>query len=993
MRMKLRYQIHSLSAMTLLGYAEHWIDRYRYRLDKDQTRRCILRADEEQEDNALFYQTMCVLHDGRFPELEEGTICKELSDVIFYMDFSGIFDRGSSAKALERQQKAMDMFRVGGIRLNFGKEPRYYVAFERSNSMSRHARLTFIDSNWASRVNTRIMLDMEIGRCQLSKLYSYKGLMFSSGTRIDGIGIEKPHRVIVVDNPRLTTEPVDVITVEPIEEREGFKKYRRVEKKMPLTVTAFDGEGLVSKQYAKKLNQKYAGDAEYHSFQIRMPFIKGMLHEVDYKFLLPSSGCEFITDIWGETHPVKDVDIILTKSMFKGYGWLTDNKMSWQDYWKKFVKYNHAMYITNVGWAEPEQITELNYQFLTTLSMTGEEFRPSDLPKGWDHSPAEDPRHWLTKATEQRYYDLCCNEEYRLSVFTNERSPRARVLKKNPLFLHEPAFTRQLNDMAEKTLKNYAIGRLLAAGDVRFLSGDLLQFVEMLIENPVLKKRREKGYYSVLTGEHFGTTLFYAPGASCESDGICTILRNPHISRNEEIRLQAYDPQKEKDRMWDWYLHRLTSVVMVDARMLAAERLGGADFDGDQVKTISDPLINRCVQRNYTGGIENSANLPLLYIPAEEPVIRNALNWRERFQTVRDTFSSRVGQISNAAFNRSVIAYSESADPDERERCRQEVETLTILTGLEIDAAKSGVKPDLEEYLRDERITRSPFLTYKDLLEDKPHSKKKRKELLRNTDWSEVNSNVERLPLYAMELLENTSRLKPVPARDEELFRFAVPGWKKSLDPEKLSVVTVLLKDYELCLARIYKCRLPIKNRKREGDISRVLFSRGQENRYDTETLYAVFSAMDPGRVEDLRKAIIEQDWHLMRRPERQLFLEEQLPDYEEWHDLFMDFRAGGYRVLGDLVCDIDDANHAEERKQLHRDTDSISFTYMMNAYEERPYAKSYQTVVSEACRLLLDELVETDEEVKYVVAAGYRHRIWDILEDRIEAVAVEKKR
>ena len=39
-------------------------------------------------------------------------------------------------------------------------------------------------------------------------------------------------------------------------------------------------------------------------------------------------------------------------------------------------------------------------------------------------------------------------------------------------------------------------------------------------------------------------------------------------------------------------------------------------------------------------------------------MIRDADNWHDRFITVRDTFSSRVGQICNAAFNRSVIAYA-----------------------------------------------------------------------------------------------------------------------------------------------------------------------------------------------------------------------------------------------------------------------------------------------------------------------------------------------
>jgi ribosomal protein S8 len=57
-------------------------------------------------------------------------------------------------------------------------------------------------------------MDMTIGDCQLSKLYAYNGLMLSSGVRLDGINIDKPHRVIVVDNPVVTTRDVPVITVE-----------------------------------------------------------------------------------------------------------------------------------------------------------------------------------------------------------------------------------------------------------------------------------------------------------------------------------------------------------------------------------------------------------------------------------------------------------------------------------------------------------------------------------------------------------------------------------------------------------------------------------------------------------------------------------------------------------------------------------------------------------------------------------------------------------
>ena len=99
--------------------------------------------------------------------------------------------------------------------------------------------------------------------------------------------------------------------------------------------------------------------------------------------------------------------------MFKGCGWLTGSGMSWEDYWVVFRKYRHALYITNVSKEKPEKTTELNYQFLNTVSLKADEFRPADLPDGWDHSPETDERNWLTKQTELAYYSFCADESFR----------------------------------------------------------------------------------------------------------------------------------------------------------------------------------------------------------------------------------------------------------------------------------------------------------------------------------------------------------------------------------------------------------------------------------------------------------------------------------------------------------------------------------------------------------------------------------------------------
>ena len=157
---------------------------------------------------------------------------------------------------------------------------------------------------------------------------------------------------------------------------------------------------------------------------------------------------------------------------------------------------------------------------------------------------------------------------------------------------------------------------------------------------------------------------------------------------------------------------------MVDSRSLIPDRLGGADYDGDTVHLYAEPLLSRCISRNYEGGLENADNLPLLKIPSAEPLIADANDWRARFETVKSTFSSRVGQISNAALRRSILAYDESLPVEEREQYRKETEILTILTGLEIDSAKSGIKPELSEYLGNRTAVKSLFLKYKGIAGD-----------------------------------------------------------------------------------------------------------------------------------------------------------------------------------------------------------------------------------------------------------------------------------
>ena len=1013
-----KYRIYELSARAVISYGRQQDGTYTFHLSAAETEKCkSLSAPHEQDDNALFYQIMCVLHGDAFTGRPGGQLVTDLSDIIFYMDFSGIFDRSGARKKYRiRQEKAKALFRPEGVSLDFGSGPHRYLAFERSGSMSRQARLAFIREDFYDTVCRRIMMDMTIGDCQLSKLYAYNGLMLSSGIRIDGIGIDRPHRVVVIDNPTRTERNVSVITVEDDGTQSSTRKYHRVEKKEDIEITCFDGEGLISKEYARVVDEKLCGKKVHTSFQIRMPYVKGMLHEVDFKDFLTLCGTDTITDLWGMEHSVRDVDVILTKSMFKGYGWLTASGMNWEDYRTVFRKYRHALYITNVSKEKPEQTTELNYQFLTTVSIQGDEFRPADLPDGWDHSPETDERNWLTKQTELAYYNFCADESFRRNYFL-EKFERvswwerhqgkdqilAAVLKKNPHFINEPIYAKRLEAEADKIAEQYAVGRLIVAGDNRYLSGDLLDFLNCLPVTKTGTSKKANTFINFRWGLELNHQNFFAPSAAYQSSHVCTLLRNPHIARNEEMQLY---PLEDRKNLHDQYLGHLTDVVMVGYTSLAAERLGGADYDGDMIKTISDPILNECVKRNIyhdpprpRSVFSRSHNLPLLMIPTVQPQIRSADDWEARFETVRSTFSSRVGQICNAALDRSIIAYNENSDAEERERCWEETETLAILTGLEIDSAKSGIRPDLDEYLTHKTVKRSDFLKYKTLVEEmetrrawyEPTHATKVKAFFKKVDWNKVDSNVERLPYLAQQLKKNTPRIKARPAKDEELFSFArQPDWKGQLTPDKLATVDALLQDYDACLSRIRACRVPLKEKKRKSDVERILYARGQEDTYDPDELYALFGSLPPERVSALRRAMREQVWHFMDEDARERFLREWLPEFEDIYDLLTDFRFGGYRILGDIVCDMADENTGREKKRLFRENDSKAFTAMMSAFADKSPSRSYRDAVTAKCRELLTAIVRPTLAVRYVVALGRRDLLWDLLPEYIEKNVLE---
>ena len=300
----IRYRIPLISVAALTAYAKEVSDGvYSYNLNKAETQSVIMRGGNTlQDDNAIFYQAMQVITLDQFEQPQKDCVIEDLYEVLPFFDFSGIFDyKNASIKKIVRSKKAESIFRPDGVVLDFGNGPQRFHAFERSASMSRQAKLSFINEKYVMQLKKRVTLDLKLKKCQLSKLYAYNGLLYSSGIRADLTELWENNSICVIDNPEYESPELDIITVKDVSGVGSTRTYKRAEEKTRLKIKGFDGEGLISPDFAEKLDIACYGQHTHHSFQIRMPYIKGMVHEVDFKGIFHEAHIKNIYDIWGIT--------------------------------------------------------------------------------------------------------------------------------------------------------------------------------------------------------------------------------------------------------------------------------------------------------------------------------------------------------------------------------------------------------------------------------------------------------------------------------------------------------------------------------------------------------------------------------------------------------------------------------------------------------------------------------------------------------------------
>ena len=966
--------------------------RFKYDLSgKNPLDRDIIFSEDTFADNALFFQLRKIM-----PE-------NSMREYLVFIDFKEIFSKNNfslsdlkdttPAKSELLTEKGL-IFRLkflfeDGIFLSFdGENFNKFVPFDKSNSMARNCQITFIDSKIKAVTDKRLMLDMNFWgkKLELSKFYSYRGLYLSEAFRIDAnknFPLNEETVIILEDYTAVLTQ--NTFTAE---KRSNQNFWDCVTKEKNLTLKLFDGEGLIAPDFAEyisdKLQKLYDFPADSHSFQIRMPFTKGVLHEVNFnKFFADCLDAEFeelpIKDIFGITRDLRKAKIILNKSMFKCANWIKDfsapDPMKY--FFEKFAEYEHALYIvtTEARFFNPGSV-KLNYQFLSTLALSNADF-DSLVDEQRQKINSFNERFAETFTAPSAFQDFADNfDAENKFIRPSNRQTCLKAVAKNSAFLRDP----KVKNIYDSILKNYecdlGLGRPEVEGEVRFLSCDLLALLIKILEhaeNVTVKNSLKK---QCLDKDKF----FMAENKiSISANEYYAFLRNPHLSRNEQVILRAYE---KRGTLYEKYFSHLKGAVMVSAASNVAMILGGADFDGDLVKIIKDSRIVQAVQRGNPNAI-----LPPIEIPAAAPKSR-PLSHIIPLAVVIDTFSNKVGLISDLAIKLSEKEYYGANDTDEYKNiCAK----CTIFVGLEIDAAKTGIHPDeninelqklaagcgknifLESKKVIEQILKlpcSPKVVCKEdtfiLYLSADAIKRGLAKLIVPFEKNEL-ALLERLPArYLQFVFENqNSAATDSSAISSRYFNFEISGWRKNLDENRRLQLKMLVKAYLHILSLDAKTRY-IKNKisqtKFNGHILNILalqyddlyqkLSCGTEIVDALNQLYAElsFQLKNNDSVTKALNSLKKYNWQLTpetKRPKvaaKILGINENVPAVFE---LLFNFRCNGfmlfYYVLKELQSRLFEETDALEPADSADDTTN----FQKNLYYDELH-KIYSAAVAE---------------------------------------------
>ena len=576
-----------------------------------------------------------------------------------------------------------------------------YRRFGKSASQAKQGITAFVCDDIYDELYKISQMDIKIDECIISKYESQRGLLFSSCTIIKDY---MPNIVIIGEYEKTLKNQLIKYAVEEKKEytdkKTGeIKQYNTHEIKegyRDIKLSPFDGCGCHEYSFTNKISAQLNLDYDAAGFQIRMPFIKGYSVYVPFKKILKEWGYEHITDIYGYTHHIDNIDCIWNISMFKGHKIFQDKygKEAWNMYMSTFNKYKFKLGISKYSHhiKDINIYSRLNFQYLQCLDLWNPKYIKNfknENPDSYDiMSPDNEGKIIsLAKYTTSLFEKIINGDKfytYKFMGITDTKScnPKSNYVKAvliNDIMLNDMAVRQFIYRKLKKYINEARIGKIYWSGFYHTGIGDMIGYLQYAI--------------GINTTGCLKANELYCGNFDC---GDIISMRSPLVDASEVNKIRIV----HNDITGKWFSHfKNQDIAMFNMCDLSAPMQGGADFDGDIFLLCNEQaVINSKIEKNIILDIDDKKTV------SKKPYIKENITEYEIM-----TRDSRIGEITNAATSiENKYPYNEEI----KKLYSDYSSLLRIIQGKEIDFLKTGFRMHMNSAIRNHMKKLPYFLLY-----------------------------------------------------------------------------------------------------------------------------------------------------------------------------------------------------------------------------------------------------------------------------------------
>lgn len=537
-----------------------------------------------------------------------------------------------------------------GLKINNKK----YVRLSCSASQARLDTVIFVEEKTYKKIfkilSNGIDFKQEIVP---SKFNAYFGLYSTSIYEVT-----EPKVCVIKDYETEIYRPIDYIT--------EFDEGDIVERKedIPIGCNYWDGMGIISprmaRQWAKDLEVSYLPA----NFIIRNSWPKGMVCTFDFhKFAREKANKNIITDIYGVTYDINDIDIILTESQFK----LNKFYKSWQEWEENTHKNQLCWGVSRVAPQFDNEYMLTNYQFIQTLNLNKEQIKELIKPTlDWFDGILNNFDLYSTLFMSGGFR----NEDAAKTMLEYTENPYTQAILYNPEMIKDSYIQKKIYGNIQKKIRQAMIGKILVRGNFQMMIADPYGLCEHAFGMDIKGLLKE--------GQHYSN--FWNKKGVKEVDA----MRSPltHYSEHNILDLQNTEEMRE------WYKY-ITTGIIFNTFGLDCVQHADSDFDGDIVATTDNKYFLEGVRREF---------VPITY--QKKTAQKSKITNDGLYLADKQAFHSTIGSITNRSTSMYALLPLFDKDSDEYKELDRRLKILRKEQGSAIDHAKGILtKPFPKEWI------------------------------------------------------------------------------------------------------------------------------------------------------------------------------------------------------------------------------------------------------------------------------------------------------